>query len=461
MKVTFMSKKAKWIIVAVAAIQVFMIIGVLVWPSIVEALPGSVRFRLQQLPIASDMIEMVTTPIPTMFPTLSGVSSQATGEFSPELDAILNPPTATLPPTSTSAPPAPTAEVVAETATPSPTPSPTLLPTPTQTPTPLPETVFLEGMTAVPQAFNNCGPANLTQVLGFYDSPLTQTEVASYLKPNDEDRNVSPWQIEFYVDNFTTLQATYHSGGDLQLLKRLLAAGFPVVVEKGYLEEACGWCGHYLTVAGYDEAQQEFTVYDSYLGPFNGQGRPESYEELNELWHHFNYTFYVVYRPEQEAQLFDILGPDMVDPIKMFEHAAAIARAEIEANPNDPFAWHNLGTSLVEIAWINGDQEYYQAAAEAYDQALSLENPRLPTRILWYQFGMYKAYIKTGRNEDAIALADAILGETGGRNVEESYYYRAWALINLNRVSEAVTDLETALERNPNFSPARLMLDSL
>jgi serine/threonine protein kinase len=339
--------------------------------------------------------------------------------------------------------------------------TPTIAPTSNPTPTSTPSTVRLEGIRTISHSLNNCGPATLTEVLEYYDSPLTQVQVASYLKPNEEDSSVSPWQIVDFVNNQTELQATFHSGGTVELLKRLLAAGFPVVIEKGYLEGGCDWCGQYLVLAGYNEVQQEFLVYDSHIGSFDDDSLRESYQELRNLWRHFNYTFYVVYRPDQEEQLFAILGPEMLDPIKMYEDAADIARAEIEANPNDPFAWHNLGTSLVEIAWLNGNQEYYDAAAESYDIALSLTNPGLPIRILWHQFGMYKAYLKTGRSEYVVTLTDTILSETGGRNVEESYYYRAWALIHLQRIDEAVTNLEMALERNPNFGPARLMLDSL
>jgi hypothetical protein len=457
-----MSKHTQRIIIAVVVLQVLLIVGLLTLPAVVQAIPGRYRVRLQELPIAGDVIELVTTPIATAFPTLSGAASVATAELPANVAALLgSAATSTPTATNTSAPvDTPTPPPPDHTTTPSATPSPTPSPTPTETPTPLPERALLEGVTAIPQSFNNCGPANLTQVLNFYSSPLTQADVASALKPNEEDRNVSPWQIYDFVNNQTNLRATYHSGGDLELLKRLVAAGFPVVVEKGYEEEACGWCGHYLTLFGYDDDREEFQTADSYLGPFNDTGRAESYDELSRLWQHFNYTFYVVYRPEQENTLFGLLGSEMLDEVKMYERAAEIARADIEANPNNAFAWHNLGTSLVEIGWRTGEQSYYQSATEAFDQALAVQ-PALPTRILWYQFGLYKAYLKTGRYQDVVALADTILVETGGRNVEETYYYKGWALYALGNVTSAVDHLQIALERNPNFGPAQLLLDSI
>jgi hypothetical protein len=156
----------------------------------------------------------------------------------------------------------------------SPTPAPTNTPAPTPTPMPLPNRVVIENMGVVKQSFNNCGPANLTQVLNWYGSDITQEDVAAYLKPNPEDRNVSPWQISDYVnEQLGTYKAITRSGGDLEMIKRFLAAGFPVVIEKGYELPDSGWWGHYLTVYGYDDDLEELYSQDSYLGPFDGSGR--------------------------------------------------------------------------------------------------------------------------------------------------------------------------------------------
>ena len=59
-------------------------------------------------------------------------------------------------------------------------------------------------------------------------------EAAAFLKPNREDRNVSPWQMVDYVNDQTNLRAFVGSGGDLDLIKRFLANWLPIVVEKGY-----------------------------------------------------------------------------------------------------------------------------------------------------------------------------------------------------------------------------------
>ena len=72
-------------------------------------------------------------------------------------------------------------------------------------------------------------------------------------------------------------------GGDIELIKRLLAAGFPVVAEKGYYEYdytgQLGWLGHYQFVNGYDDNQEVFIVQDTYVD--GGQNFHISYEEFH------------------------------------------------------------------------------------------------------------------------------------------------------------------------------------
>jgi hypothetical protein len=52
----------------------------------------------------------------------------------------------------------------------------------------------------------------------------------------------------------------------------------------------------------------------------------------------------------------------------------------------------------------------------------------LPPRILWYQFRPYIAYMRVGRYQDMLDLAEVTLSTQGGRNVEETYLYKGHAL---------------------------------
>lgn len=462
-----MSKRTKNLVLVIALLQILIVAGLFALPAVVRAIPGRYRVALSERnrslsELAEGVIDRVA-PVATALPAPEQVGSAQEVDFS---HLLLSEPTASLvPPTPTmAATPTATNAVVQgdpdESATQVPTIAPTNTPTPaaTATPEPLPETVRLEGIGVIKQTFNNCGPANLTQVLNFKQHDITQADVASYLKPSAEDRNVSPWQIADYVNERTPLIASAHSGGSLEMLKRFIAAGHPVVVEKGYELPSSGWWGHYLTVFGYDDSVAEFNVQDSYLGPWDGSGSVISYEEMEFYWQQFNYTFYLVYQPQEEATIHAILGSEMQQEFTMWSNAAARADLERQDDPEDAFAWFNLGTSLTRMGQLTGNADYYLGGVQAFDQARAIG---LPPRMLWYQFRPYMAYWKSGRLDDVIALADATLETQGGRNVEETYWYKGHALLSQGDLSGARTAYQAALAVNSNFYPAQISLDSL
>ncbi len=456
-----MSKRTKQLILIIVALQLMIIIGLLALPEAVTAIPGRYRVALAERSpflsqVAENLIEQVapiaTVPAPS---TLSGPIRITIPVFIEPVQQTKTPlPTPTLAADQS-------AEEDPQKGSPTPLPSPTPEPTSTPSPEPLPQFTRLEGIKRIQQNFNNCGPANLTQVLNWYGDETTQAQAASYLKPNPEDRNVSPWQLSDYVNEFTELKSTVHSNGNLELLKRFIAAGYPVVIEKGYEPEtsgAQGWFGHYLTVFGFDEVEGVFYSMDSYLKVDETLGRADSYEEIEDLWRHFNYNFYVVYEPEQEQEVFALLGESMLQPGTMWQNAARRAQADLENDPNDAFIWFNLGTSLTRLGELTGDHQYYENGAAAFDQARSIG---LPPRLLWYEFRPYLSYMKVGRYEDMLELADSVLATQGGRNVEETYLYQGHALLFNGDVREATAAYERAIELNENFYPAVIALDSL
>ena len=461
-----MSKRTKRIILAVVILQFFLVASMFILPKAVLAIPGRYRVALaERSPFLSEIAEGIIGQVAPV----EALPAPDTISAAPRITIPAIPPvieiTATIQPTliPTAAPTKAEGETedVAPTPTLQATPSPTLEPTATPSPVPLPRQVRLSSMPRIQQKFNNCGPANLTQVLNWYGDETTQVEAAEYLKPNPEDRNVSPWQLSDYVNEFTELSSTVHANGDLDLLKRLLAAGFPVVVEKGYepnIPSSPGWYGHYLTVFGYDEDMRTFNVMDSYLQVDEINGRSDSYDEIEFFWQHFNNNFYVVYEPEQEEEVFAILGPELLEPLKMWEGAAIRAQEQIDADPENAYAWFNLGTSLTRMGEITGRAEFYQNGAAAFDHAFTLG---LPPRMLWYEFRPYLAYMKVGRYDDMVELADAVLSTQGGQNVEETYLYKGHALLFLGDAPGAIAAYERALELNNNFYPAEIALQSL
>ncbi len=300
------------------------------------------------------------------------------------------------------------------------------------------------------QQWNNCGPTNITMALSAYGWNQDQTFAASYIRPNQEDKNVSPHEMVAFVNEQTFVRAVWRIGGDMELIKDLIAQNFPVVIERSYTPEGYDWIGHYQTVVGYDDNLRTFYLYDSYLGTgANGEGVAESYDTFDNNWQHFNRTFIVVYEPSRETTVAQILG-SRATPTGAAEYALETARAEASANPNDPFAWYNMGTAFLRLG-MNDE------AANAYDQSRRLG---LPFRMIWYQFGIYEAYFNTGRYSDVLSISQTVINDSAG-NIEEAYYWKARALAEQGDRAQAITALNSALRVNPLFADARDILDTL
>ncbi len=339
------------------------------------------------------------------------------------------------------------------------TPTPSITPTPTLTPTPLPASVQLNGVVHEYQKWNNCGPANLSMALSFWGWEGDQRDTAAYLKPNQRDKNVMPYEMVAFVDEQTDLQALERVGGDLTLLKRFIAAGFPVLVEKGFEGSGfSGWMGHYEVLTGYDDVQQQFTAQDSYIMP----NLPVAYDQLEQYWRHFNYTFIVIFPSDREQQVLALLGPH-ADETENIQLAAQKASDEIFATSGRDqfFAWFNRGTNLRLLQDYSGAAEAYDAAFEI-DASLAISDPdHRAWRMMWYNTGPYWAYYYTGRYYDVVNLANTTLYAMSERVLEESFYWRALAKEALGDIEGAIEDFRTAYEVHPDWEPALIQLQRL
>lgn len=329
-------------------------------------------------------------------------------------------------------------------------------PAPTQTLTPIPKSISLTGVRHEYQTWNNCGPATLAMALSYWEWEGSQRIIADFTKPNPRDKNVSPYELADFVEEKTQLQITLRVGGEIPLLKRFLAAGFPVIIEKGFEgRDFDGWMGHYVLVTGYGDSNQQFIFQDSYYGP----DQVMSYEDFESYWRAFNFTYLVVYPSENKDEVMEILG-SQADEEFNYRYAAQKASDEIYTlnGRGQFFAWFNRGDNLVSLQDFSG-------AASAYDEAFALypdipEKER-PWRMMWYQTGPYWAYYYSGRYQDVIELASTTLDAMSEPVLEESYYWRALAREALGDTEGAVKDLRSALKVHPGFGPALTQLQQL
>ena len=376
------------------------------------------------------------------------------------LDAAF--PSATLTPmatfTSTATRPGPTA-----------TPAPTATETPS--PTPIPASVRLTGVKYEDQhnRWNYCGPANLSMALTYWGWNGNRDVVGQAIKPHDNDKNIMPYEMVDFVNNQVEgLGALSRVGGDIDLLRLLIASGFPVVAEKGYFEYdysgKLSWMGHYQFITGYDDAAGVLIVQDTYN---DGPNFEIAYDDFMAGWRAFNYIFLLTYPFERQSEVLALLGP-WADADWANQHALQVAQAEIQTLSDVDlfFAWFNAGTSHVNL------REYYDATS-AYDYAFSLfqalpyEDQRLD-RVMWYQTGPYWAYYYTNRFQDVISLADFTVStairlspDHKEPGIEETYYWRGLAKLALGDNEGAIADLRSSLVWHPGFGPSLAKLEEL
>lgn len=329
-----------------------------------------------------------------------------------------------------------------------PTVTPTFTPEPTLTPTPLPAQARLTGILHQYQMYNNCGPANLAMALSFWGWKGDQRGPADALKPNQRDKNVMPYELEAFVDELEGLDAVVRVGGDLNVLKAFVSAGYPVIVEKGFEGTGFdGWMGHYQVVSGYDDGRAVFYVQDSYKGPDLAIG----YEDMLRDWRAFNYTYLVVYPNDSRQQVLDVLGLQAYDNFN-FRNAEqrAVAEATGLSGRDLFFALFNQGSNRVALQDYAGAAAAFDAAFANYEQLAEAERP---WRMMWYQTDPYFAYFFTGRYSDVILLASQTLEAVSEPVLEESFYWRARARLAMADEPGAIEDLELCVEVHEGFEP--------
>jgi hypothetical protein len=352
------------------------------------------------------------------------------------------------------------------------TPQPGLTRKPTIPSTPLPATVMLTGVKYEHQhgRLNYCGPANFSMALTYWGWNGNRDVVGKAVKPSDKDKNVMPYELQdFIAENVPGMTSVVRYGGDIDMLKRMVSAGFPVVVEKGIYEldinGKYGWMGHYAYVTGYDDTTQEIIYQDSYQPEPKANPGPNRHVKNStfmEGWRAFNYLFVVVYPTEKENDVMTLLGP-LADEVQAARQALSVAQSETQTlgDIDRYFAWFNVGTSHVTLL-------EYADAAIAYDYAfnlyanLNVEDSVRPYRMMWYQTGPYKAYYYTNRFSDVINLADTTLNKTISEPVlEESLYWRGRAYYMAGKTDLAVKDYRDALKIHPQWIPATQALQDL
>jgi tetratricopeptide (TPR) repeat protein len=300
---------------------------------------------------------------------------------------------------------------------------------------PIPERHALPKMSHVYQKLNNCGPSSALMAASTLDVTFDQPYAASILKGGPGDKNVGPLELVQFLET-QGLHVAYRLNGDQETVARLISKDIPVIVEQWLVKRGSDeLVGHYRVVKGYDQKSKVFTTNDS----FNGPNFVIPYSQFDEWWRPFNRTYLVVYKPEQEQTVKEILGSDWDERLNAAD-AVAVAQSESKTI-GDGYSYFNLGSALTHL-------HKYDEAKKAYDVALT---KTFPPYFLWYQFGPLETYYQVGEYDRVISITDELFRAAG--DAEEGHYYRRLVYEKQGKTDEAKSEQEKTLAANPRFIP--------
>jgi len=240
----------------------------------------------------------------------------------------------------------------------------------------LPVSFNLDPLRHEPQRLNNCGPVTAMSVLSHFGIRVTQTAAANALKDDASDPQVSSLELYDYLTRFG-LSGVIRYGGTPELIRELVAAGFPVVVQQRL--QSSSNTAHFRTVYGYTSGT--FLTSD----PLLGADLRLNVSTFADLWHYYNGEYLIMYRPSQEAEIRAILGDDF-SIAGNWQRILRVEQQNVIASPNDPYAWWGLGKAQLRLGNA-------PSAARSFDKAVQIG---VPTEYYLYRQEAFEAWNKVG-----------------------------------------------------------------
>ncbi|MBV8084788.1 MAG: C39 family peptidase [Chloroflexi bacterium] len=222
-----------------------------------------------------------------------------------------------------------------------------------------PPSASLGPLSHIVQTMNNCGPASVAEVLGYWGVKKTQGEVQAVLRADGNPGGMSPFGMPSYARSFG-LSTLMGAGGSDDLVKAFIANGLPVIVSQWV--SLGDHYGHYRPIQAYDDQRGVFISSDPYLG----DNHAISYNEFDAIWASNNDRFYVIYPPSKQPVVDSIVAAAGWDPTDSYMADIAIQQARLSGGVGAPAGWgFRAGYSALSMAWDNLQLGDYAATQRA------------------------------------------------------------------------------------------------
>ncbi|HEV2250112.1 MAG TPA: C39 family peptidase [Candidatus Limnocylindria bacterium] len=242
------------------------------------------------------------------------------------------------------------------------------------------------------QSLNNCGPAAVVMALSTFGIDADQEEARIALRGPDVRRGMGPGGVGPWVASRYGLRSVSRLNGTIELMKHFVASGFAPMVTQWLHDPTISRIAHWRTVRGYDDDLAVFYVND----PMLGANVPLPYAWFDASWQPFSYRWMVIYRPDDAANVRQIVGPDWSE-IGMRDRFYARAKTDAYARETSA-AWLTYGEAAYQDGW-------FAEAVAAFERGMQLGSA---TGVFTVRSSYPRALRALGRETEANAAAASL-----------------------------------------------------
>lgn len=166
---------------------------------------------------------------------------------------------------------------------------------------PIPAGYVLSGMPLVRQTYNACGPASITQVLGYFGLHVALADVSRQTRPTERSYMTAQAIVNFAPQ--VGMEARLYSGGSLTTVRAAIRQGLPLIALQSHIPKAGTVIPHWRVVVGYDDARQQVYLMDPLLGYV-----AMSYADFTRVWADHRGQFALLYPPSWRVKAQQTIG---------------------------------------------------------------------------------------------------------------------------------------------------------
>lgn len=156
-------------------------------------------------------------------------------------------------------------------------------------------------MPLVHQTYNACGPASISQVLGYYGLNVSQADISRVTRASE-----TSYMSAQAIVNFAPLvgmEARLYAGGSLSTVRAAIKNGLPLIALQSHIPQAGKVIPHWRVIMGYDDSAQLVYLMDPLLGYVT-----IGYADFNRVWADQRGQFAVMYPPRLSATVKKVIG---------------------------------------------------------------------------------------------------------------------------------------------------------